>query len=127
MACVITIRQRGKLINTRNHPVNTTSWLSEQVVSSLGEADAKFIIARTLEELEVDRTTKEAGIRHASFEFVVDEKNFGRTKHLEHLIMTRMTTILNARPSSFTIRQLPIRSTSANNVRITCTLTPSRR
>lgn len=114
-------------INTRKHPANTTGWLREPAVSSLGEADAKFITARTLEELEVDRTTKEAGVRHASFEFVVDEKNLGRIKRLEDVIIARMATILSLEPGNFTIRPLSARSTSTNNVRITCALYPQRR
>ena len=118
------MRQSGKLINTSKHPPNTTGWLGEHVVSSLGEADAKFITARTLEELEVNRTTKEAGVRHASFEFVIDGKNLGRTRQLEHLIIARMAVILSTQPSSLTIRPLPMRSTSTNNVRITCALHP---
>lgn len=93
--------------------------MREVCVLSIGEADSRRIVAQALEKLEVDRTTRIAGMTHASFIVPIDAKNANRTHDLEQQALARMTTILRAEP-----RCLTVRKAGTDTVRITCTLYP---
>lgn len=112
------LRQRGKLIKSDPAPVNTTGWIKEVCVLSLGNADARRIVAHVLEELQVNKATKVAGVKAARCEIPVDEKSISHVQDLEELVVARMTTILKVKPSILIARKVG----TADTVSVTCTL-----